>query len=108
MEQFAADPLVTFIVNDGDQEQEKSARDHDKSADDHEKSAGDKDKSDVVIDKSDADHDNEDDLGQPVDYPGKSVSDLINKIKTDPQLTDSAKLDTLGLLIMNFRKENDQ
>merc|ERR1719347_689820 len=49
----------------------------------------------------------EEDAGKPVYYPGKSVSDLINKIKGDPQLTDGSKLDTLGLLIINFRKEND-
>jgi len=92
--------ILQPAVKDGDHDQEKSA-------DDHEKSAGDHDKSDVDLEKSDAHHDKEDDLGQPVDYPGKSVSDLINKIKTDSQLTDSAKLDTLGLLIINFRKEND-
>ena len=42
--------------------------------------------------------------------PSKSstVEDLINRIKNDSQITDAAKLDTLSLLIMKFRKENDE
>ena len=42
--------------------------------------------------------------------PSKSstVQDLINRIKNDSQITDAAKLDTLSLLIMKFRKENDE
>ena len=42
--------------------------------------------------------------------PSKSstVQDLINRIKNDSQITDAGKLDTLSLLIMKFRKENDE
>jgi len=35
-----------------------------------------------------------------------SVQDLINKIKNDPELSDTGRLDTLSLLVMTFVKEN--
>jgi len=38
----------------------------------------------------------------------KGVEDLIDRVKNDSLLTDEAKLDTLALLVINFRKENDQ
>jgi len=40
--------------------------------------------------------------------PSKSntVQDLISKVKNDPELSDSGKLDTLALLVMTFVKEN--
>jgi len=35
-----------------------------------------------------------------------SVQELIAKVKNDPELSESAKLDTLALLVMTFVKEN--
>jgi len=90
----ADDKSKTVYEKSNDADQHKEIVDHDKSNGDHEMVNGDNDESVC-------------DLVKPVDYPGKSVRDLINKIKTDPQLSDSGKLDTLGLLVINFRKEND-
>ena len=40
--------------------------------------------------------------------PGKSntVQELIAKVKNDPELSSTGKLDTLALLVMTFVKEN--
>ena len=105
------EPLASYILEfllDGDPDKSDAA--HDKSKTVYEKS-NDADQHKAVVDHDKSNGDNDKpvcDLVKPVDYPGKSVRDLINKIKTDPQLTDSGKLDTLGLLVINFRKENDQ